>query len=148
MKCTNCGMEMNETHYPPALRLPTVRTMWKMVLFGILTLGIYPLVIYMKIVEELNIAASRYDGQRTTNYYIAFLLSVYTLGIYGFWWMHTFSKRVGYEVKRRGYDYNFGAGTYWGWNVLGCLIIVGPFIYLHKLMKCMNMINDSYNYYG
>ena len=55
---------------------------------------------------------------------------------------------MGAEVKRRGYDYKFGAGTYWLWSVLGSLIIVGPFVYLHKLMKCMNMINESYNYYG
>lgn len=132
----------------PALKLPTERKMWKMIVFGILTLGIYPMVIYIKMVDELNIAASRYDGQRTTNYYISALLTGITLGIYGIWYFHTLSKRIGAEVKRRGYDYKFGASSFWLWNVLGCIIIVGPFVYLHKLTKCMNMINESYNYYG
>lgn len=132
----------------PMLKLPTERKMWKMIVFGILTLGIYPCVVYSKLPDELNMAASRYDGQRTTNYYVCMMLTACTLGIYGFYWMHTLSKRIGTEVKRRGYEYKFGAGTYWLWGVLGSLIIVGSFVYLHKLMKCMNMINESYNYYG
>ena len=44
----------------PALQLPDRRSLWKMVLFGILTLTIYPTVIWSRMVTELNIAASRY----------------------------------------------------------------------------------------
>ncbi len=132
----------------PALQLPTERKMWKMIVFGFLTCGIYPIVIYAKMADELNMAASRYDGERTTNYYVATILTACTFGIYGLYWMHALSARIGTEVRRRGYEYKFGAGTYWGWNILGSLILVGPFIYLHKLTKCMNAINESYNYYG
>ena len=71
-----------------------------------------------------------------------------TYGIFAFVWQHKFTARVGAEVKRRGYNYDIGASDFWLWCVLGSLIIVGPFVYCHKLMKSMNMINASYNIYG
>ena len=110
--------------------------------------GIYGIVIWTKIVGEINIVASRYDGKRTCPYFATMYLTVLTYGIFAFVWQHKFSERVGAEVKRRGYNYNFGASDFWLWCVLGSLIIVGPFVYCHKLMKSMNMINASYNIYG
>ena len=32
--------------------------------------------------------------------------------------------------------------------ILGSLILVGPFIYIHKRMKAMNLINADYNAKG
>jgi len=133
---------------PSAVQLPIRRSLVKMIFLNIVTLGIYGTVIWSKIVSEINITASRYDGKRTCPYLAMCLLSVLTIGILPWVWYHKFSNRVGNELKRRGYDYKFGASTYWLWNVLGAFIIVGPFIYCHKLMKSMNMINKSYNIYG
>lgn len=132
----------------PAIQFPTERAWWKMILLGLITFGIYPIVIYSKIVEELNIAASRHDGKRTMPYFAMVWLAPITLSIYPIVWLHGLSNRVGDEVRRRGYDYNFGAKDFWLWNVLGSLILVGPFIYLHKLMKSMNLINEHFNQYG
>lgn len=132
----------------PALQLPTGRSLVKMIFLSLITCGIYGIVIQSRISSEINITASRYDGKRTIPYLAAFWLMYITLGIYGLVWNHQFAKRIGNEVKRRGYEYNFGASDFWLWNVLGSLIIVGPFIYCHKLMKSMNMINTSYNMYG
>ena len=144
----NTSFENVYEHYAPALQLKSDRGLLKFVLLTILTFGIYGIVTYSHISEELNIVASRYDGQRTMHYMLMTLLAPFTLGIYGLVWMHKLTKRVGAEVKRRGYDYQFGVKDFWLWNVLGSFIIVGPFIYCNKLLKSMNMINASYNYYG
>lgn len=132
----------------PALQLPTKRGLGKMIFLGLLTLGIYPTVIWSRIVTELNLAASRYDGKRTVSYFGAGMLAGITLGIYAWVWMHNFSNRVGDELRRRNIGYSFGAKTFWLWGVLGSLILVGPFIYTHKLMQSMNRINEDFNVRG
>ena len=132
----------------PQLQLPTARGLGKMIFLGILTLGIYPIVIWSRIVTELNIAASRYDGKRTMPYFAMVMLAPVTLGVYAFVWMHKFCGRIGAELDRRGLDCNFGPKTFWLWNILGSLIVVGPFIFVHKLMKAMNKINEDFNTNG
>lgn len=134
--------------YLPRLVLPTGRGLGKMIFLGILTAGIYPLVIWSRIVTELNIAASRYDGRRTMPYLGMMLLAPITLGIYPFVWMHKLCSRIGEELQRRGLDYKFGPGVFWLWGILGSLIIVGPFIFGHKLLKSMNKINADFNAKG
>ena len=132
----------------PALQLPTKRGLLKCIFLGLITLGIYNLVVLVKMSEEINITASRYDGQRTMHYFFVTLLAPLTLSIYPILWMHNLCNRLGKDVTRRGYNYNFSASTMWLWGVLGSLIFIGPMIYVHKLMKTMNLINTSYNYYG
>ena len=132
----------------PVIQLPTRRSLAKMFFLGILTLGIYPTVIWFRIVTEMNIAASRYDGERTISCVGAAALAAITLGVYPFIWIHGFCHRIGGELRRRGLPYEFGASTFWLWNVLGSLILVGPFIFTHKLMKSMNLINGDFNVNG
>ena len=48
----------------------------------------------------------------------------------------------------RGINTEFGAGTFWLWNVLGSMICVGPFIFLHKLCQTMNAACENYNRTG
>ena len=130
------------------LRLPTKRGLGKMFFLGILTLGIYPVVIWSRIVTEINIAASRHDGRRTMPYFAMVTLTPVTLGILPLVWMHNFCCRIGDELNYRRINYKFGAKTFWLWGVLGSLILVGPFIFVHKLMKSMNKINDDFNRVG
>ena len=73
---------------------------------------------------------------------------VITLGIGGIVWFHKISNRIGEELKRRGVDYTFSAADYWLWSVLGSLIVVGPFVYLHKMFKAVNKMNEHYNING
>lgn len=130
------------------LLLPTRRGLGKMVFLGLLTLGIYPLVIWSRLVTELNISASRYDGERTMPFFAMVLLSPFTLGIYALVWYHDFSRRIGGELQRRGLGYRFGARDFWLWNILGILILAGPFVYTYKLVKSMNLINEDFNAKG
>lgn len=160
---------------PPRIQLPVKRSLAKMIFLSILTLGIYPTVIWSRIVTELNIAASRHDGRRTMPFFGMIMLSPITLGIYGLVWMHEFSDRIGCELARRNLDYKFGAKDFWIWNflfslliaavavalyllipdlhyavfaVLSILGIIGPYVYVHKLMKAMNLVNRDFNVNG
>ena len=132
----------------PKLTLPTKRGLGRMVFLGLITLGIYPTVIYSRIVTELNILASRYDGRRTMPFFGMLMLAPLTLSVYPFVWFHNLCGRMGDELQRRGIDYKFGPSAFWLWNVLGAFILVGPFVFLHKLMKSMNLLNKSFNEKG
>ena len=75
---------------------------------------------------------------------VCFLLGPVTLGIYTLIWNHQLSNRIGDELKARNLGYEFDAGTFWGWGFFGSLILIGPFVFVHKLLKSMNLINESY----
>ena len=99
--------------------------------------------------ENINQIASRRDGKNTLHYCLVyFLLGPITCEIFSIVWLHSLSNRIGDEARARGIATDFGASTYWLWNVLGSLIIVGPFIYLHKLCKTMNALCENYNRMG
>lgn len=102
----------------PKLQLPVNRHLWKMIVFSILTLGIYPMVIYSRLVSEVNIVASRYDGERSMPYFAAALLSPLTLGIHTLVWMHKLCRRIGTELQRRHISYAFGPSDFWIWSFL------------------------------
>lgn len=132
----------------PAIQFATNRCLWKMIVFGLLTFGIYDIVIWCKLVTELNVAACRYDGKRTMPFFAMSSVMPLTFGIIYFVWNHKLCNRISAELSRRGYEYKFGASTFWLWYVLGSLILVGPFVYLHKLLKAMNCINEDFNQNG
>lgn len=136
------------TNFVPAYQMKTNRGMLKYFLLGIITLGIYPAVVMSHLTSDINIIASRYDGRKTMHYCAIVLFAAITLGIAPLVWIHRLCKRMGNELSRRGIDYKFGAGTFWGWGFFGSLIIVGPFIYIHKLMKAMNKLCANYNEKG
>lgn len=116
---------------------------------SIITLGIYGLVVMSSVSTDINTIASRYDGKKTMHFcLLVFLVSWLTLGIGVLVWHHRICSRIGNELDRRGIGYSFGAGTFWGWEILGSLIAVGPFIYLHKLFKAMNLLSEDYNTKG
>ncbi len=133
----------------PAAKLKTNRSLLKFILLSIITLGIYAIVVMSNVSTSINTVASRYDGKKTMHYcLIFFIFTALTCGIATLVWYHRLSKRIGNELVRRGIDYKFGAGTFWGWNILGACIVVGPFIYTHKLLKSMNLLCADYNEKG
>ena len=133
----------------PAVQLKTNRGMLKLLLLSLITFGIYALIFYSGISSDVNTIATRYDGKKTMHYCLLFfLVAPVTAGIAAIVWSHRICNRISNELYRRGIAYRFSAGTFWGWNVLGCLIGIGPFIFLHKLCKAMNLLCADYNARG
>ncbi len=138
-----------ETIQQPARQLKTNRSLLKYILLSLVTFGIYGLVVDCRISSEINEVASRYDGKKTMHFALLFfLVAPVTLGIAALVWSHRISNRIGGELKRRNQNYEFSAKTFWLWAILGSFIIVGPFIYKHKMLKSMNLINADYNING
>ncbi len=160
--CSNCGAEINEgavvcvkcgsavqSASAPVAQRKTNKGLGKFIFLSIITLGIYSLVVMSSLSNDINIAASRYDGKRTMHYcLLAFIVSPITLGIASVVWFHKISNRIGRELKRRNIAYNLSAADFWLWYVIGSIIIVGPFIYIHKLFKAANLMCADYNQKG
>lgn len=139
----------NQTTYAPVVKLKTNRGLLKTILLSLITFGIYPLVVMSVISTDINVIASRYDGKKTMHFLLVMLIfGGLTFGIAPIVWYHRISARIGNELSRRGIGYSFGAGSFWGWNVLGALIGIGPLVYLHKLFKAMNLLCAHYNING
>lgn len=142
-------MEEQVINTAPVAQIHTKRGLLKYILLNIITLGIYSIVYFSSISSDINQIAARYDGKKTMHFCLLyFLVGPITLGIGFIVWYHKISARIGAELSRRGISYSFGAGSFWGWNVLGSFIVVGPFIYLHKLSKAMNLLCADYNQKG
>lgn len=134
---------------PPARQLKTNRHIVMLLLLSFITFGIYSIVFFTSVANDLNTIASRYDGKKTMHYCLLFfIVAPLTLGIGAIVWFHKISARMGNELKRRGIAYDFGAVDFWLWNVLGSLIFVGPFIYIYKFIKAMNLLAANYNVNG
>ena len=164
----------------PALQLPVKRKLWKMILFGVLTGGIYPMVIWSRLVSEVNLTASRYDGERSMPFFGMVFLAPLTLGIHSLVWINKLCRRIGKELQRRSIPYTFGSSDFWLWAfllsfisgiclgicgllvsirfevyfviwvllILAFLTLVGPFVFMAKLLKAMNHLNRDFNING
>ena len=142
-------MGENQNASAPVGQLKTNRSLLKFFLLFSITFGTYRLVVLSSTTTDITAIARRYDGKKTMHYcLVVFIFAGLTFGIVPLVWYHRISNRIGGELSRRGIDYKFGAGTYWGWAILGSLIVVGPFIYCHKLLKAMNLLSAHYNVNG
>lgn len=146
-------MENPQPNYRPSNapvgQLKTNRGLLKVILLSFITFGIYGLIFWYSIGEDINVIASRYDGKKTMNFaLLIFLIAPITFGIAPIVWMHRISNRIGGELSRRNVNYTFSATDFWLWGVLGGLIVVGPFIYLHKICEAMNNLAGHYNVNG
>lgn len=150
--CVNCGCSVSgktAASNAPVGQLKTNRSLLKFILLSMITFGIYGLVVMSSVSTDINTIASRYDGKKTMHYcLVVFIFSWLTFGIVPLVWSHKISNRIGVELSRRGISYQFGASTLWLWGILGSLILVGPFIYAHKLLKSMNLLAEHYNING
>lgn len=133
----------------PAYKLKTNRSLLKYILLGIVTLGIYDIVVMYDVTESTNMVATPHDGRKSTNYLLMyFLFGWLSLGIAWLVWYSNLSDRIGNELQRRGMPREVSMSDFWLWCILGSLIIVGPFIYLYKLLKATNMMCEDYNARG
>lgn len=130
-------------------KLKTNRSMILFYLFSILTLGIYGIYFFTKIGLDLNRVATPRDGRKTMHFcLVVFLFSWLTFGIVPLVWFTRMSGRAGNEARARGVNTSFGGASFWLWQILGSLIIVGPFVFIYKLSKTMNQIGENYNAQG
>ena len=133
----------------PVRQLTTSRGLFVWIILSIITLGIYPIFALSNISSEINLIASARDGRNTLNgALMALIIAPLTCGIASLVWFNNISDRIDNELSARNIDYSFSATTFWGWFFLGSLIIIGPFVFMHKFLKAMNKLNADYNVNG
>ena len=134
--------------YVTSHKMVSNRALWKMILLGLITLGIYPVIAKDKMIHELNIAAFKHDGLITLSPVALTPLFALTFFIYYFVYNHQYVARLRTELRYRGIFYSVGPAHFWLLNVLFGFTIVCPLIYSHKVIKAHNLINDHYNRVG
>jgi len=123
-------------------------TLLKYILLGAITFGIYTLIWHVRISSDLNAIASKYDSKKTMNGALAYFLGIFTFMIVPTIWEHNICDRMGGELKRRNLDQKISSADYWLWGILGCFILVGPFVYIHKKCAAINALAADYNVNG
>lgn len=132
-----------KTYQPPTLQ--TNRSMWKLVILSILTLGFYSIFFFIPLSGDLDEVDPKRERGKTMNYIVAYILSFFTCSIVIAVWHYYIAGRVEEALQRRSIDYDFGTGEFWKWYFFGSFILVGPFVYFHKLCRAMNLLCESYN---
>ena len=133
-----------EKKYQPP-KLQTNRNMWKLMILNILTLGIYGILFFIPFSFDLDKVDPKRHSGKTMNYLVAYIFSMFTFSIVIDIWHYHIAGRVERALERRNIDYDFSTGDFWKWFIFGSLILVGPFIYFHKLCTAMNLLCQSYN---
>ena len=126
-------------------KLQTNRNMWKLMLLNILTLGIYSIVFFMPLSLDIDKVDPKRYRDKTMSYMVAYVLSLFTFSIVIIIWHYHIANRIEEALEHRNIDYDFSAGDFWKWFFFGSFILVGPFIYFHKLCTAMNLLCQSYN---
>jgi len=130
--------------YRPS-KLPTDRSMWKLMLLSILTLGLYNIFFFIPFSFDIDKVAPKEDRSKTVNFLFAYVLALFTFAIVLDVWHYSIASRVEEALHKRNIDYEFGTTDFWGWFFFGSLILIGPFVYFHKLCKAMNLLCAAYN---
>lgn len=128
-----------------SIKLKTDRGMLKLMILNILTLGIYSIIFFIPFSFDLDKIAPKRDRSKTMNYISAYILSLFTFAIVLDIWHYQIAERIEEALEKRNVDYEFGTGDFWGWFFFGSFILIGPFIYFHKLCKAMNLLCADYN---
>ena len=136
--------ENEEKTFKPS-KLTTDRRMWKLMLLNILTLGVYSIIFFIPFAFDLDKIHPKRDRSKTFNYLWAYILAFFTMSIVICVWHYQISERIEDALRERKINYDFGTNQFWSCYVLGSLIIVGPYIYMHKLCTAMNLLCEDYN---
>lgn len=120
------------------------KTWWKLWLLSIVTCGIYAIYFWSVYGEDLNRLVP--SGKKTMHFCLmTFIFSWLTCGIAPLVWQHRVSAKMGQALRERGIGYQVSASTFWLWDIFGNFIVVGPFVYAHKMCTAMNLAAADYN---
>ena len=133
-----------EKVYKPA-KLQTNRSMWKLILLSLVTFGVYSIIFFIPFSFDLDKAAPSKNRSKTLNYIFAYILAYFTFSIVLDIWHYQIAARIEDALEEREINYDFGTRDFWTWFIFGSFILVGPFVYFHKLCKAMNLICEDYN---
>ena len=121
------------------------RGFWKFFLLGIITLGIYDIVVLTDAGHEINEIRAGKD-RPLPNFVLVFFVGILSLGLLWLIYVCRLSGQVGREARRRNLSQHpTSAASFALWSTLGLLLIVGPAVALHRLFVCLNDVEKDVN---
>ncbi len=123
----------------------TNRTPFKVIVFGLLTCGIYRLIAWYSIIIDVN-KVCNYDNDNTPGLVKIFVFSILTCGIYEIIWAYNLANRIKYAGEYYNVRINDDGTSFLLFNLLG-LISCGLFTlvaWIH-LIQNINRVFEAYN---
>jgi len=114
-------------------------------IFGILTLGIYNLVVIHQFARDTNIACAE-DGKKTMGLLVMILLTILTGGLFYIIWFCMMLYRWETYLERHNVTPNITVTGYLLWVILGYFIIIGPIVAIAKAYGNLNQVARLYNH--
>lgn len=141
------GYEEEKT--PPPPKMATNRNVWKLYLLSILTLGFYGVFFFGTFSGDLNKIAPRRGGEKTMNYLVAYLLSLFTYSIVLMFWHYQVADHIEEALALRKIECSFSKEKFWIFCVIIGLIpfvsLIGTAVYYYYLCDAMNRLSADYN---
>ena len=129
----------------PYIRLHDNRGVFKYLVFGILTCGIYPLFVHHNIAKEMNICCKG-DGRKTPGILMFLFLSFITCDIYVFIYWYKLQVRLRENCRRYGIDIDTSGSAVVLWMIFGFfLCFIGSLIGPHLVLASMNRVFRAFN---
>lgn len=127
--------------------MKTNRSLFVYILLSIITLGIYAIYFEYAFARDMNIVCSG-DGKRTRGILAQLIFSALTFGIYYIVWLYGVGERIHSNCYKKNVAATCNGGSLLLWNILGSLIVIGPFVAMHKRIEGLNRLCEAYNQRG
>lgn len=113
-----------------------------------ITFGIYPIVYWSKISNEVN-ALCEGDGKKTMKYIYVWLLNFVTFGIFGVIWEHKLANRLKENAARYNLNFSEGGAIVTVYNTIGYAFFgIGRLVSGFILTKNFNKMAVAFNEYN
>jgi hypothetical protein len=115
-----------------------------LILLSLITFGIYGLYWIHKLAKDVN-AICEGDGKKTGGLLKVWFFGLITFGIYDLVWIYMLGDRLQDNAPKYNLSFKESGGSVLLWFILGALIVIGPYIALHIIIKNTNALADEYN---
>lgn len=125
------------------------RSMLMLILLSAVTCGIYGVIFYWKLYKDLNDvcrAREMDDSQKSPNYLVFCLFTIFSCGLYAFYWEYKQGNRVQRAGESYGVRIDENGTTLLLWSILGAFICaLGPIVAQYLMIKNINTLCKCYN---
>ncbi len=128
-------------------KLKTDRSLFKYILFGILTFGIYEIWYLHHLVKDIN-ELCREDGKKSPGIFVALLLTLVTCGLYSIFWWYRLADMLNTAARRRNMEVSINGGAMIACMLLGNFVCgIASWVGIYWVFEACNMLATDYNSY-
>lgn len=122
------------------------RSIVKFIFLSIITCGLYEFWFFWWFVKDINQWCEEEGSRkRSSNYFVASLLAVLTLGIYTFFWYYRLGDMLGFVARRRNVDTPVSGGYMIICLVLNFFFGIALLVAMAEMINAANEIAHQHN---